>query len=140
MAVEMRPCDAEDIRSLAMTEHPTAIVSWAHSSPGWTPERQERWRAEVIALVDVLRDNSVNADIDLHHSGMLIGRGSDRRRSSIRLGFSFGTQLELEGTVEGSQRANHRSRAAGEANALRSLWVANQTAFRNKLVLLSPCR
>ena len=137
LAVEMRPCDAEDIRSLAMTEHPTAIVSWAHSSPGWTPERQERWRAEVIALVDVLRDNGVDADIDLHHSGDVdwtrFGPQAIVDKAWVLGALSSSWKERWEGRNEPTTGAG----AAGEANALRSLWVANQTAFRNKLVLLT---
>ena len=51
--------------SMAHDPHPTAIVSWAHTSAGWTQVQTTEWLQQVIALVDVLRDNGIDADIDI---------------------------------------------------------------------------
>jgi hypothetical protein len=118
-------------------EHPTAIVSWAHTSEGWTNDQATEWRQQVMALVDALRDNGIDADIDLHHAGDVdwtrFGPQAIVDRDWVLVALSPSWKERFEGRNDPTVGAG----AAAEANALRSIWSEDQTAFRDKLVLLT---
>jgi hypothetical protein len=118
-------------------EHPTAIVSWAHMSEGWTHVQTTEWRQQVMALVDALRDNGIDADIDLHHAGDVdwtrFGPQAIVEKDWVLVALSPSWKERFEGRNDPTVGAG----AAGEGNALRSIWADDQTAFQNKLVLLT---
>lgn len=118
-------------------DHPTAIVSWAHTTEGWTHDQTAEWRQQVMALVDVLRDNGIDADIDLHHAGDVdwtrFGPLAIVDKDWVLVALSPSWKERFEGRNSPTVGAG----AAGEANALRSIWADDQTAFQNKLVLLT---
>ena len=44
---------------------PTALVSWAHRNSGWQDADAEAWQQSVWTLATLLRDNGVEAELDL---------------------------------------------------------------------------
>jgi hypothetical protein len=118
-------------------DHPTAIVSWAHTSEGWTHGQTTEWRQQVMALVDALRDNGIDTDIDLHHAADVdwtrFGPQAIVDKDWVLVAVSPSWRERFEGRNDPTVGAG----AAGEANALRSIWIDDQTAFQNKLVLLA---
>ena len=90
-----------------------------------------------MALVDALRDNGIDTDIDLHHAGDVdwtrFGPRAIVDKDWVLVALSPSWKERFEGRNDPTVGAG----AAGEANALRSIWVDDQTAFQNKLVLLT---
>jgi hypothetical protein len=44
---------------------PTALVSWAHRNAGWQDAEAEAWQQTVQTFAELLRDNGVEAELDL---------------------------------------------------------------------------
>jgi HEAT repeat protein len=127
-----------------MTSHaadvpnPTALLSWAHRSPGWDDDRTAAWQEEIVQLVRELRMRGIDVDLDLHHSSE---RGIDWTRFGPRavmdndwviVALSPGWRERWEARNDPTTGAG----TAAEADALLSIFYGDgQDVFRAKLVL-----
>jgi hypothetical protein len=116
---------------------PTAAVLWAHSDPDWQAEQRERWKQSVLRLTYLLRDNGVDADVDLFHGHEPI----DWARWGPRAVEASDWVLVVVSppwrrAFEGSNKPTESAGAVGEANTLRGLFVNDQAAFQRRVVLV----
>jgi hypothetical protein len=120
--------------------NPTALLSWAHSSPGWNEDRAREWEDEVVRFARELRTRGIDVDLDLHHAAE---RGADWTRFGPRavmdkdwviVALSPGWRERWEGRNLPTSGAG----AAAEADALLSIYHGEgQDKFREKLVLVT---
>jgi len=119
-------------------DSPSVFVSWAHRDPGWTEERTDGWREEVLAFVTVLRSLGVDVDIDLFHL-------HDRRVDWTRWGPAQVQAADIvlgvvspawRARLEGSNAPTEGAGAVAEADVLLGTFGRDQDQLRNKLVLV----
>jgi hypothetical protein len=46
---------------------PTVLVSWAHRNTDWDAGQSAAWQAAVETFAHLLRDNGIDAELDLWH-------------------------------------------------------------------------
>lgn len=117
--------------------HPSALISWAHVDPGWSPDQVDARRDAVFELATTLRRNGVDADVDLYHLSASVDwtRWGPLRIAEcdfVLVVVSESWRLAWEGRGDPSKGAG----AAAEADSLRSIYVTDRDAFRAKVRLL----
>jgi hypothetical protein len=117
--------------------HPSALISWAHVDPGWSPDQIGARRDAVFELATTLRRNGVEVDVDLYHLSASVDwtRWGPLRIAEcdfVLVVVSESWRLAWEGRGDPSKGAG----AAAEADSLRSIYAVNRDAFRDKVRLV----
>jgi hypothetical protein len=117
--------------------HPSALISWAHVDPGWSPDQIGARRDSVFALATALRHNGVDVDVDLYHLSASVDwtRWGPLRIAEcdfVLVVVSESWRLAWEGRGDPSKGAG----AAAEADSLRSTYAVNRDTFRDKVRLV----
>jgi TIR domain len=116
---------------------PTAVITWSHSEPGWTPAQTERHLDSVARLAAVLREHGVDVDVDLYHWHT----GEDWTRwgpKAIR-GADYVLVIATpswRAAWEGTGNPTRGAGAAAEADVLRSIYNEDRDAFVGKVRLV----
>lgn len=132
------PGPIERSAQLMSDDHPKALVSWAHIDPGWTPEQTQERQDAVLAVANALRDNGIDADLDLFHHNKTtdwtrFGPARVAEADRIVLGvISEAWRTAWEGGGDPTKGAG----AAAEADALRSAFAKNRDTFLARLRLI----
>jgi SEFIR domain len=116
---------------------PSALVSWSHSSPGWTKAQTAKRRAAVARFTDLLRRRGIDADVDLYHLSESVDwtRWGPQRITEVDrvlVVVSEGWRLAWEGTGDPSAGSG----AAAEADTLLSVYAENREVFLKKVRLV----
>ena len=116
---------------------PSALISWAHVDQGWSPGQIDARREAVFDLATALRRNGVDVDVDLYHLSASVDwtRWGPLRIAEcdfVLVVVSESWRLAWEGRGDPSKGAG----AAAEADSLRSIYVMNRNAFRDKVRLV----
>jgi SOS response regulatory protein OraA/RecX len=117
--------------------HPSALISWAHVDPGWSPDQIGARRDAVFELATALRRNGVDVDVDLYHLSASVdwtrwGPGRIAECDFVLVVVSESWRLAWEGRGDPTKGAG----AAAEADSLRSIYAVNRDAFRDKVRLV----
>lgn len=120
---------------------PTALVSWAHSNPGWDPEQTTAWQQQVKEFADLLRLNGIVADLDLFHLSETSidwtrwGPGKARTSDFVIVAMSQAWAQRWLGTNAPTVGAG----AVAEADMLKGIFGRDQSEFQRKtLIALLP--
>jgi hypothetical protein len=113
----------------------TALISWAHTDPGWGDAEAEARKQQVLRLAQGLRSNGIDADLDLYHATESVdwtrwGPGRVRDVDVVLIVVSQAWKDAWEGRGDPGRNIG----AAAEAEVLRSIYAGDRTA------LISKCR
>lgn len=116
---------------------PTAAVLWAHSDPDWQAEQREHWKESILRLTRLLRDNGIDADLDLFHGH----EPTDWARFGPRAIEASDWVLvvvspEWRRAFQGSNNPTESAGTVGEANTLLGMFKNDQAEFRRRVVLV----
>lgn len=113
----------------------TALVSWSHADPGFTNEQRGARESNVARLVNALRRNGIDADIDLFHEHESTdwtrwGPGRMNEVDVVLVVCSTGWRLAWEGSAEAGRGAT------AEVNVLRSWFQDQPDRFQQRVRLV----
>jgi hypothetical protein len=116
---------------------PTAAVLWAHSDPDWQAEQREHWKESVSRLTRLLRDNGIDADVDLFHGH----EPTDWARFGSRAIEASDWVLvvvspEWRRAFQGSNNPKESAGTVGEANTLLGMFKNDQAEFQQRVLLV----
>jgi hypothetical protein len=116
---------------------PTAVVLWAHSDPDWEAEQREHWKQSVLLLTKLLRDNGIDADVDLFHGH----EPTDWARFGPRAIEASDWVLvavspQWRRAFQGSNKPTESAGAVGEANTLMGMFKNDQAEFQQRVLLV----
>ncbi len=112
----------------------TLLVSWSHADPDWSAEQTAERKRAVLLLARVLRENGVDAELDLYH----VHEAVDWTRWGPRMATDSDIVLVVASRAwsdawEGRGAPTRGAGAAAEASALRSLEAQDRDAFLRKV-------
>ncbi len=118
----------------AASGHPTVLISWAHSDPGWDQAAVAARQDAVLRLSAALREVGIDAELDLHHLSESVdwtrwGRARAGESDFVLVVASQSWRSAWEGNGDPTKAAG----SAAEADALRSLHTRNRDEFLNKI-------
>lgn len=114
---------------------PTAVVVWAHSDATWTDEETDAWRDTVLRFANLLRENGIDADLDLFYSNRAVdwarfGPRAIRNKDYVLVAVSPAWRRAYDGDAGPRENAG----AAGEADELRGLYKEDRKRFLERVV------
>lgn len=117
--------------------HPTALISWAHTDPGWTPEQVQTRQNNVLRLAHALHGSGIAVELDLFHLSDAIdwtrwGPQQVNLNDFVLIIASPRWRTAWEGTGDPTTGAG----AAAEADALQSMYVTDRSEFERKVRLV----
>ncbi|MEN4397423.1 hypothetical protein [Mycolicibacterium conceptionense] len=120
---------------------PTALVSWAHSNPGWNQDQSAAWQEQVKEFADLLRTQGIAADLDLFHLSETSidwtrwGPGKVRTSDFVIVAMSEAWAQRWLGQNAPTVGAG----AVAEADMLKGMFGRDQSEFQRKtLIALLP--
>lgn len=113
---------------------PTALISWAHTNPGWSDEQTRLRQDHVLRLAAELRQSGIDVDLDLFHLSESVdwtrwGPQQVEANDFVLVVVSERWRAAWEGTGDPTRGAG----AVAEADALQSLFATDQSKFLNKV-------
>ena len=115
-----------------------ALVSWAHKDESWTKKESAAWEAEVMEFTLALRQNGIDADIDLFYSHdnladwTRFGQKAVEESEYVLVAISKAWAERWSGT----NKPNVGAGVAVEADTLKGLFNSDQDALQNKLKIV----
>lgn len=113
---------------------PTALISWAHTNPGWSDEQNRQRQDHVLRLAAELRQSGIDVDLDLFHLSESVdwtrwGPQQVDGNDFVLVIVSDRWSTAWEGTGDPTRGAG----AVAEADALQSLFAIDRSKFLNKV-------
>jgi hypothetical protein len=115
--------------------NPTAIVTYSHSDPGWTPEQEATRSQYIVRLVAALRTSGIDADADIFHQNedwTRWGPSQVQHSDYVLIVVSKAWKLGWEGSGDPGK---HRGTRA-ETDAVRSLQHEGHDRLQERCRLL----
>lgn len=117
---------------------PTAFISYAHTSSGWTDEDKARWMADVLQLAIVLSNMGIDVELDQFHFEELsvdwnrFGTLAVEDSDFVLMAVSPSYCERLEGRNDPAVGAG----AVREADAILGIFNKDQVEYRRKVVVV----
>jgi hypothetical protein len=120
------------------SEPSTVFISWAHRHADWDDARAAQWADTVHGFARLLRENGVDADIDLWHlsdTAVDWTRWGPRRAQECAYVVVTVSSAWRE-RWEGRNNPTEGAGAAAESDALKGLFQRHQTEFQRRVVVV----
>ncbi|WP_431927144.1 hypothetical protein [Micromonospora wenchangensis] len=117
---------------------PRVFISWAHTADDWSDDRTRAWEHAIADFAYLLCDHGVHVDVDLFH---YTEQGIDWTRYGPQAIAAADIVLMASNVPywerwEGRNRPTQGAGVAREADTLKGLFNADQTAFQRKALIV----
>lgn len=109
----------------------TAVVTYAHSNPGWTREQAHERQQQVIRFVTALREFGIDADADVFHQNVDWSRWGPRKVAESDFVLIIASEAWRLGWMGSGDELKHRGVRA-ETDVVRSIQNKGLSEFHRR--------